>query len=82
MVEEPPGQSDERNLGTFLARGMRYFSVVTQFVITLGVLSFIGVKVDERCACSPWGVLLGIFLGLGLGLWSMLRQMNRLEKIK
>lgn len=76
---ESPQKPEPDNQMTFLARGMRYMSVATQFAIMLGVLGYLGIKVDERYGSSPWGVLAGILFGMSLGTWTMLRQLARLE---
>lgn len=56
--------------------------MATQFAVTLGVLGFLGRSADQKYGCDPWGVLAGILLGMGLGIWSMLKQLEKLDKMK
>ncbi len=79
-MEDPAKPPDRENQATLLAKGMRYMAVASQFAISLAFFGFIGAKADERFEWSPWGLLIGILLGLGIGLWSMLRQLQRLDK--
>jgi F0F1-type ATP synthase assembly protein I len=81
-MEDPNKPQDSTEEISFLVRGMRYGSVATQFSVTLLVLGYGGFKLDEKMGWSPWGSLVGIFLGLGIGVWSMLRQIEKLDRMK
>jgi F0F1-type ATP synthase assembly protein I len=74
--QRPRGKED-KNL---LALGMRYAGIASQFALTLLVLGYVGSRLDEAKGWSPWGVLSGILFGMGVGIWSMLRQLEKLEK--
>ncbi len=54
----------------------RYAGVGTQFAATLGVFGFVGYWLDEKCGSQPWFLLVGIFLGFGLGLYSMVSKLS------
>ncbi|OWY71823.1 hypothetical protein B7486_09185 [cyanobacterium TDX16] len=81
-MEDPPQAPDPNNQMGLLAKGMKYAGVATQFAVTLGVFGYIGLSADQKYACDPWGVLTGILLGMGLGIWSMLKQLEKLDKMK
>ncbi len=71
-----PQEKDQR----LLAEGLRYGSLVSEFVImTLGP-GYLGYKLDQRYGWSSWGMLGGILLGMGLGLWMLIRQLNKLNR--
>lgn len=49
----------------------RYAGVGTQFAATLAVFGGAGWWLDAKLGSSPWLLLLGVFTGFGLGLYSM-----------
>ena len=77
---QPP--NDQQEVAGFLAQGMQYASIATQFAITLLVLGYLGNWLDSSKGWSPWGTLSGIAIGMTIGVWSLLRQIERLEKKK
>lgn len=81
-MDESPHQPEPNEQTRFLAKGMRYMSVASQFAIMLGLFGYLGVKADDRYGSSPWGVLSGILVGMSLGLWTMLRQLAKLDNMK
>ncbi len=81
-MEESPPPPDQNDAIGYLAVGMKYAGVAMQFAVTLGLLGYLGYRIDERYDSDPWGVLSGILLGMGIGLWSMLRQIEKLDRMK
>lgn len=81
-MEVPTQPPDHENQAGLIAKGMKYAGVATQFAITLGVLGYIGLSADQKYGSDPWGVLTGILLGMALGIWSMLKQLAKLDKLK
>ncbi|MBI5764663.1 MAG: AtpZ/AtpI family protein [Planctomycetes bacterium] len=77
-MEDPHRPSDRRDEARLFALGMRYAGVASQFGITLAVLAYLGNRLDESRGWSPWGVLVGIGLGMSIGIWSMLRQLKKM----
>ncbi|HPF38048.1 MAG TPA: AtpZ/AtpI family protein [Phycisphaerae bacterium] len=78
-MEESPKPPKRNQDARFIAQAMRYSGVVTEFVACLGVLGFIGHKADEKYGTDPWLLLVGLMLGLGLGLFVMIRQLDKLN---
>ena len=73
----PDGDNEEPRL---LAQGMRYAGLVTEFVGTVLILGYVGYRIDKKCGWNSWGLLSGLLVGTGLGLWLMIRQLNKLNK--
>lgn len=44
------------------------------FAAAVAVFLFIGYAIDRNYGTSPWGVLIGTFLGLIGGMYNMIRQ--------
>ena len=42
----------------------KYSGLGIQMAVSLGLPIYAGYWLDERFASSPWGILIGIFLGL------------------
>jgi len=79
-MEGPDREDKQRRTDPgFLALGLRYAAIASQFAVSLAVLGYIGHTLDERMGWAPWGVLGGILSGMGLGLTAMLKQIEKLE---
>lgn len=53
----------------------RYSGLGLQFAATIGVFALAGRWLDGRLGSSPWMLIGGVFLGFGLGLYSMITKM-------
>jgi F0F1-type ATP synthase assembly protein I len=53
----------------------RYSGLGLQFAATVGVFAFLGRWLDGRLGSSPGCLLAGVFLGFGLGLYSMTKKL-------
>src|SRR6185369_161137 len=82
MVDPNQPPNDQQEVACFLAQGMQYAGIASQFAITLLVLGYLGSWFDSSKGWSPWGALSGIAIGMTIGVWSLLRQIERLEKKK
>ena len=51
-----------------------------EFVGLLGIFGFVGLKVDEKYGFEPWGLLVGLFVGLALGLTTMVKQLEKFNR--
>ncbi len=51
-----------------------YSGLGLQFAATVVLFAFAGRWLDERWNTSPWFLLVGVFLGFGLGLYSMIKK--------
>jgi F0F1-type ATP synthase assembly protein I len=81
-MEDPSQPPDRHEESRLVALGMKYAGIATQFAITLLLFGWLGNRLDETKGWTPWGLLTGILSGMFLGVWSMLRQLERLEKSK
>lgn len=68
MPQERPGARDE--LFRFSALGL-------QFAATIGVFAVAGWWADGKLHTRPWLLIVGVFLGFGLGLYSMILKVPR-----
>lgn len=66
--------STERERGGALGDLYRYSGLGLQFAATVVVFAFAGRWLDGRLSSSPWCLLAGVFLGFGLGLYSMVKK--------
>jgi len=53
---------------------LRYAGMGFEFFATLLVCVLIGMWLDGRYGCSPWGVLGGSAVGLVVSMWKLIRQ--------
>ncbi|MSR62682.1 MAG: AtpZ/AtpI family protein [Planctomycetes bacterium] len=53
----------------------RYSGLGLQFAATVVVFAFAGRWLDGRTGTSPLALLFGVFLGFGLGLYSMVKKL-------
>jgi F0F1-type ATP synthase assembly protein I len=53
----------------------RYSGLGLQFAATMIVFAFAGRWLDGRIGTSPLALLVGVFLGFGLGLYSMVKKL-------
>ncbi len=53
----------------------RYSGLGVQFAASVGLFALAGRWLDGRLDTSPWLLLAGVFLGFGLGLYSMLKKL-------
>ena len=78
-TKDEPDFSEPDKLPFFVAFGF-YTGIGTQFVVTLFLLSWGGMVLDQKLAFSPLFLLVGMGLGLSLGLYNMMRQLNGRRK--
>ncbi len=65
--------NDDPSWGKYLSIGLE---------MTVGVMLglFIGNWLDHRYGWSPWGVLIGTFLGIAAGMYLLIKDTNRMNK--
>lgn len=66
-------QSAFKKAGPFINIGYVLIGSVLLF-------AYIGYKMDQAYALSPLFLLIGLFLGFGLGLYNMVKVINQLKK--
>ena len=52
---------------------IRHTSIGLEFFATIVGCALVGLWVDRKWQSTPWGVLAGSFIGLGVGFYSFLR---------
>lgn len=77
---EDPSRPPKNDDSKFYALGVRYAGVVFEFVGMLLVFGYIGNAVDEKYGMDPWGLLVGLLVGMGLGLYAMVRQLEKINR--
>ena len=53
----------------------RYSGLGVQFAATVGLFAFVGNWLDGHWNSGPWLLITGVFLGFGLGLYSMIEKL-------
>jgi F0F1-type ATP synthase assembly protein I len=53
--------------------GMGFYGIGIEFAAIVGVLTWLGWKYDARYHSSPWGVLVGVTVGLSTGMYILIR---------
>lgn len=69
VTDSPEDEGDARDLPRALGLGME---IATAFLLPIGA----GIWIDGRWVASPLGILLGIFLGMGLAGSALYRNLR------
>ena len=69
----PTGKSEDETL----AGWYRMAGVGIEFVVAVGLFAGIGYAVDRWRGTSPWGLIIGAFVGFAVGLRAMIRVANK-----
>ncbi len=80
MASEPPPQEPDKHDSKFIALGLRFSALAFEFVGFIGILGYIGYRLDESYGWTPWGLLAGLIAGMSLGLFTMIRQLEKLNR--
>jgi F0F1-type ATP synthase assembly protein I len=74
---ESSGDAPPRSPRDAVALGelYRYSGLGLQFAAAVAVFTLVGRWLDARLGTSPWLLLFGVFLGLGLGLYSLIKKL-------
>ena len=54
---------------------LKYSGVGMQLFITIMIFWWIGLKLESAVEYSPWGQLGGIFLGIFIGMYSLIKSL-------
>jgi F0F1-type ATP synthase assembly protein I len=74
--------STEPERGGALGDLARYSGLGVQFAATVGAFALAGYWLDGRLGASPAFLLVGVFLGFGLGLYSMTKKFPSSSRAK
>lgn len=69
----PDMERRQRGSGGMAGMGFQFAAAILLFV-------FAGQWVDSQLGTTPWGVLVGVFVGFAAGLYSMVRAARRAEE--
>jgi len=58
----------------------RYSGVGLQFAAVVVLFALLGLWLDGRWNTGPWLLIVGVFLGFGLGLYSMIQKLPSLSR--
>ncbi len=79
MSPSTPPDDEERPQGGRAPVGwLRMYAAVFEFLAYLGGFGYLGYWIDERNHWTPWALLIGLFVGLGFGLWRLVQTAKRL----
>ena len=67
--QEPKDQNSLKSWGQYFALGM-------QLAGTVGLFVFLGYWLDSSRGWSPWGMVIGGFLGVAMGLYYFIRSVG------
>lgn len=68
------GNPDDEKPGPILSAWTRQYGLALEFLAYLAVLGFLGARIDARYGSDPWGLFIGLLLGLAAGLYRMIRE--------
>lgn len=60
--------------------GMGFYGIGIEFAGIVGVLTWLGWKYDARYDSSPWGVIVGVTIGLTTGMYILIRGALRTSR--
>lgn len=66
-------RQDDSNLGKLAALGL-------EIGVGAGLGAIVGVWIDRKWHTAPWGVLIGICLGIGAGMYVLIKEAIRVNK--
>lgn len=82
--EKPPQRPEQSGKNgsdaNLFAIGIRYSTMGFEFVGLLLIFGYVGYRIDEHYGASPWGLFAGLMLGMGFGLFVMIRQLSKLNR--
>jgi len=73
-VSGSQGENNDQNDSRLVASWIRQYTLVFEFLGALGLLGYAGYRLDRRYGWEPWGLLVGLLAGMGVGLYLMIRQ--------
>ncbi len=63
-----------------LVVGLEIASLVTSAALQLAIPPAVGIYIDRRWDCHPWGLIVGVLLGMAGFVSSLRHLMRRLER--
>lgn len=79
MAPEPraplPGHAGESEDARQARTSWKYGGIGLQFAGSIVLFLYVGRWVDSRLGSTPWGLILGVFVGAGAAFYSMYRRL-------
>ena len=70
MTDSPPTPNPSgRNVWSHLYAG-------TSLAVTILAFTYAGIRVDRHWNVTPWGTLVGAFIGIGAGLYNFIKEFS------
>ena len=57
-----------------------YLSIVYVMIGGVLFLGYLGNYIDKKWGSSPLGIIIGVFLGFGLGLYNMIKVLQQINR--
>lgn len=57
--------------------GSEFAGIGVQFAVTIVLFALAGTWLDRRLGSAPWLTLVMVFVGAGLGFWTLYRRVTR-----
>ncbi|MFQ5423004.1 MAG: AtpZ/AtpI family protein [Phycisphaerae bacterium] len=75
----PPSQNDDEDAKARM-QWMRVGASAFNLVAMILVLGYVGHRLDLRLGWSPWGTLGGLLLGMIGGLWTVIKESEKINR--
>ena len=59
---------------------MKFAGLAFEFVAIIGFCGYLGYLANKQFDCDPWGLLVGLLLGLTAGIYQLLKATRALEQ--
>jgi F0F1-type ATP synthase assembly protein I len=57
-----------------------YINAIYVFISSIILFGFVGWWLDKKLQSTPWFIIAGLFVGLGVGFYSLLKTVQKLDK--
>jgi F0F1-type ATP synthase assembly protein I len=68
------------DFGKSFRKAAPYLNSIYTFMASIALFGFLGYLADKKFASKPWLMLIGLFLGLGIGFYQFYKVLIREEK--
>jgi len=72
----------KKSFSESMSQAAPYMGLGTQLAVTIALLAFLGIFLDERFRTKPVFILICTFFGAFAGLYNFIKSINELDKKK